>query len=255
MIGLQHPAGAEHPGRAVGQADHAGGDRGELVGAVRRQVPRRGEEQPVGRDGHHVRDPRHAVGEVAEQPAHVLHGGGPGHRFVSFVDGRAVLLTAGRTAALHTAVIRGQQSPYLVRGATALVRWPCLFSHAARHELCLRHPLGQAGPGGAGRGRLGRPAWPGANPRRRPSARPRLPGRGSRSRRFRCPDWRGLLLRRRRSASIRPPWSDPGCGPAVWPGPERRRSPPGWRAGRPARLPGAPVRSAPEASGSPPVGC
>ena len=51
----------------------------ERVGAVRREVTGGGQQQTVGGHGHDVRDPGHAVGEVAEQPAHVLHGGGPGH--------------------------------------------------------------------------------------------------------------------------------------------------------------------------------
>ena len=69
--GLLDDVAVEHLRRARGDAHQAGGDRGQLVGVVARQVVGDRHQQPVG--GHHdgVRDAGHPLGERAHQPAQI----------------------------------------------------------------------------------------------------------------------------------------------------------------------------------------
>ena len=66
--------------RALGEADQAGRDRGELIGAVAGQPVGAGQEQAVGRHHDRVRDTGHALREVGDKPAEPARLGlGGGH--------------------------------------------------------------------------------------------------------------------------------------------------------------------------------
>ncbi len=147
--------------RAGGQADHAGGDRRELVGPVRRQVTRRGEQETVGGTATTWAMPATLSAKLLSSQAMSCM---VGALFIGSPcsGGGLVELGTGRAAALHAAVVGGQQATDLFR--RTLDVFPRAGLDAAGHQLRLRHPLRAARTGWCRRWSASRPGWRGPNP-------------------------------------------------------------------------------------------